>query len=127
MNPNHRSRIDSLLDNDSDISAPKADTGSITNYGGDSHARVLLLVFADGNEKFLHYSYLVDADFNIETGNVVLTFTSHVVTLQGLRLHSLFRDLSKHLPHIIAVVDERYGSLSDHGGPVVTAMEIVIK
>jgi hypothetical protein len=127
MSHNYKSKIDSLLDNDSDISSPQAQAGAVTNHSGESYARVLLLVFADGNEKFLHYSYLIDADFQVDTGSILLTFTSHVVTLRGLRLHPLFRDLSKHLPNIVTIVDERYGSLTDTNSPVVTTIEIVEK
>lgn len=99
----------------------------MTNYGGESYARVLLLVFPDGNEKFLHYSYLVDANFQVDTGSIVMSFTSHIVTLRGLRLHSLYRDLSRHLPNIVTVVDTRYDSLTDDHSPVVTAIEVVEK
>lgn len=127
MNHNYRSKVDSLLDNDGDISNPQAQQRRVTNHAGDSYARVFLLILPDGNEKFLHYSYLVDADFQIETGSIVLNFTSHVVTLRGLRLHGLYRDLSRHLPHTITVVDERYASLAGPAEPIVTFVEIVAK
>lgn len=86
-------------------------------YGEQSHVRNLCFVWTDGKKLFLNYAYLVSAAY--EPDAITLAFTTHTLTLTGLRLEKLFDELMDHLPRIIICTDDRYAVIAGDSAPVV--------
>lgn len=88
-------------------SAPKM-AEPITYHGTDGHARNLCLVMADGEMLFLSYAYLVSGAFSAAAGAIMLTFTTHLVTMQGRNLSTLFDAFAAHSPSRVTALNPRY-------------------
>ena len=125
MSQNNRNRIDKLLDDEA-VSNDAAISNS-SSYAASTNTRNLLLVMANGDEKFFNYSYLIAADYLKSEGCIRLEFTTHVVTLKELQLESLFDGLFEHRVRVIVCRDARYNSLDDEEGFVVNGLEVVEK
>lgn len=126
MNPTNRGSVDKLLD-DAPVARAQV-TYDKTAYPEASYTRNLLMVMADGNRKFFNYSYLITADYLKTEDFIRLEFTTHMVTLHGLQLESLFDALFEHRVRMIVCKDARYNVL-DNGEEdvVVNGMEVVEK
>lgn len=127
MSRNYKDKIDSLLDNDRDITTHTVEDKAVQQHSGPSHTRPLIIVQHNGNEKLLHYNYLIAADYHAESGIIVLYFTTHTITFKGLRLHELFRSFCKHEPFIVTVAGTRYDSLLDKDTFIITEVIIIEK
>ncbi len=84
-------------------------------------------VWPDGRKMFLNYAYLVSCEYVPAKKSIVLAFTTHQVTLNGIRLDTLFDELMEQLPKVIACKDERYNSLQSEAQAVVNEIQIVEK
>lgn len=125
MNLNNKNRIDKLLEEE--VVSNDADVSNSSSYAASSHARNLLFVLANGDEKFFNYSYLIAADYIKSEGCIRLEFTTHVVTLKGLQLESLFSALFEHRVRMIVCRDARYNVLEENEGFTVNGMDVVEK
>lgn len=96
-----------------------------SSYAASSHTRNILLIMANGDEKFFNYSYLIAADYLKSEGCIRLGFTTHVVTLKGLQLESLFGALFEHRVRVIVCRDVRYNTLEEEDGFTVNGLEVV--
>lgn len=125
MNRNNRNRIDKLLEEET--VSNDAHVSNSSSYAVSAHARNLLLIMANGDEKFFNYSYLIAADYLKSEGCIKLEFTTHSVMLKGLQLGSLFDGLFEHRVRVIVCRDVRYNSLDEGEGFVVNGLEVVEK
>jgi hypothetical protein len=105
MSQNFKWKFDELEENDN---SPK---DVVKHYEAESFARSVCFVMLDGSMLFLYYTYLVSGDFMPEENKITLAFTSHSVTLAGVKLESLFFDLMRHMPKNIICVDARYNQV----------------
>jgi hypothetical protein len=105
------------------LDSAKDNTAS-RDYETEGMARNVCFVQADGDSLFLAYGYMVSGQFIKEEGKIILGFTSHTITLTGVRLESLFQKLMNHLPKVIVCVENRYNDIESNE-PIVNAIEIV--
>jgi len=124
MSQNFRWKYNEMQDgNPANESAGDTDvTGD--NYNSGSHTRNICFVLADGNRLFLNYGYLVSGEYLPEDRKIVLSFTSHTITLAGIYFEKLFYDLMQGLPRQLVCMDARYNSADEKKNPVVN--EIII-
>lgn len=101
------------------------ETQSGDNYPSGGNVRNLGFAWTDGRRSFLNYAYLVSAEFSPNGHSILLEFTSHAVTLKGIRLHRLFDDLMAQLTKWIICQDERYNPVEDTEAPVVNEIVLV--
>jgi hypothetical protein len=104
-----------------DIDQGQAAKGSDDDvlYPSFGHVRNLCFVWPDGRRLFLNYSYLVAAECNTMFSEIILTFTTHIVTAKGYNLKSLFFQVMGQYLRLLHCTDQRYNSLQPEGTPVV--------
>lgn len=105
----------------------QSDTGDngIAKFDKDYNGvRNVCFVLPDGKHIFLNYSYLVAGEFFPEESKVVLHFTTHVISLKGQNLETLFFDLMQHSPKLIEVSNDRYSSISHVAMSLVTNISV---
>lgn len=95
------------------------------NYSVISHARNICFVLADGNRMFLNYGYLVSGEYLPEDNKIILSFTSHTVTLAGIYLEKLFYDLMQGLPRQLVCTDARYNPADEQKKPIVNDIQVM--
>lgn len=83
------------------------------SFATASNARNLTFILANGRAQFLNYAYLVMGDYLADENTIILTYTSHIVTLKGTTLEPLFIDLASNIPRILVCDDERYNAITD--------------
>lgn len=105
---------------------PSKPSAGIVLYDNAGHDRKLCFVLADGSLVRLNYGYLIWDEFYPDKNMIVLSFTSHTVTLTGQHLQKLHADLEQNLPRVIALTDARYNMTLDDEQPVVNEIKIVI-
>lgn len=117
-------KYDRMKGNASDIPADRH-TGIERNdvVGPD---RKLCFILANGSYLRLNYAYLIWDEFYPEENRIVLSFTSHTVTLTGQHLSKLYDDLERNIPKVIACLDARYNLATDNEGAVVNDIKILI-
>lgn len=76
-------------------------------------ARNVCFALLDGTRLFLNYSYLISGTFSPETNTIVLTFTTHAITLKGYNLGPLFDGLTTHSLRQIVAINERYAETDE--------------
>ncbi|HRH03871.1 MAG TPA: hypothetical protein PLN13_03485 [Bacteroidia bacterium] len=117
-------KFDEMKEND----PSKNEVGKDENlelYPNSGNSRNLLFTWPSGDSEFLNYSYLVGGKFFKEESKIVLTYTSHLVTLKGLNLKDLHDALLLNFPKRIDCVEERYVETLESNDPVVTEIVIV--
>jgi hypothetical protein len=87
------------------------DDENIILHKADAPVRNICFILKDGIRIFLSYAYLLSAEFLSEENTIILTFTTHTVTLKGYFLESLFEALENHAPKRISIQEERYVTL----------------
>lgn len=117
MSHDFKLKYDQLKNND-----PTKKEGA-NNYELQSNVRNICFVQPNGNSVFLNYGYLVSGEHLPNENRIILYFTSHVISLIGFKLDTLYQDLMKHLPQMIICKEERYNELSE-GMPVINLIEI---
>ena len=96
-------------------------------YIAPSYARNICFVLADGRRLFLNYGYLVSAEYLPEDGMIILSFTSHIVTLKGIHFEKLFYDLMQGYPRQIVYQDARYNDAEETDKPIVNEINVISK
>jgi hypothetical protein len=94
------------------------------SHAGESHVRNVCFEQTDGKIIFLNYAYLVSGEYMPDENTIVLCFTSHTVTLKGIRLLPLYQDFFKHIPRIVNCTDDRYNEIEGEA-LVVNSIDIV--
>lgn len=128
MSLDFKLHYDRLRENDPTKPADPSDAAKQnTFYESASHARSLCLVWLDGRQHFLNYTYLVGGELTTagETNTISLNFSAYTVTLSGYQLEPLFLALLDHLPRYIAVIDKRYAQSEAEKQGVVTDIAVV--
>lgn len=128
MSQDSRFRFDDILDNDpasSNNEAKEDGQGPHERYPGHGNVRNLGFVWEDGRRLFLNYAYLVSAEYNPSGRIMLLSFTTHEVTIKGIFLDSLYAALMGQITRLIVCQDARYNSTADKGEPRVNAIEVI--
>lgn len=125
MSHDLRAKIEALQANKkstTDINAHEQDK----KYASAGYARNVCFSLPTGQETFLNYAYLVAGVISNDDDNVQiqLTFTSHIVTMKGVGLHSLFHEFLDHIPRFVAQSETRYQELIDENEQVITQITI---
>lgn len=94
------------------------------NYPTGSAVRNVCFVQLDGSRIFLNYGYLVSGEFSPFDTKITLSFTSHIIILEGIKLEILFNDLMNHIPQCIVCQDVRYNAF-ENGKSIVNTMTIL--
>lgn len=83
------------------------------SYPSGSNVRNVCFIQSDGRMLFLNYGYLVSGEYLPDESQIVLNFTSHTITLHGIKLESLYQELGNHIPRVLVCRDERYSKLEN--------------
>jgi hypothetical protein len=108
-----------LSANNSDPNATDGNTGII---GGSS--RNICFVVAPNRMIFLNYAYLISGEYKPDENTITLLFTSHSVTIKGIKLEALFYRLMDHAVKQLTAVDNRYNALQESNNSIIN--EIII-
>jgi len=111
MSQGFKLRYDEMRENDpTKASNASRSSGENDYYDSPGNARSLCLVWPDGKRAFFSYAYLVSGEFSLadDKNVIVLSFSSHTLTLKGYGLEPLLMALLDHLPKIIVAADTRY-------------------
>lgn len=119
----YKLKFDKMRENNPASEPPDADSSE--KYPSGSSTRNVLFVLTNGDEEFLNYSYLVHTKFKKNEDCIILSFTTHTVTIKGVNLKDLFQELFEHVPKVISCTDERYNALQEEAGTIVNGIEIV--
>lgn len=98
----------------------------IGNYPTAGNVRNVCFVMPDGKMIFLNYAYLVAGEYNSEDSTITLSFTSHMVSLRGYNLESIYVDLMFQLCKQVNYIDERYETIEGKGHAIVTNILVEI-
>lgn len=93
------------------------------NHEGDGTGRNVCFIKADGNAIFFGYGYLVSSEHLKEESAIIINFTSHTVTLKGIRLEALYYAFLRHLPQMVVCTEERYND-TEPKAPLVNSIEV---
>jgi hypothetical protein len=118
MNQNFKLKYDQLKEGD-----PTKDAQD-NSYVRESNARNVCFVLSEGKMKAMNYSYLVSIEYDETKGEIVLSFTSDIVTLAGVHLKELFFEFMEHRPRIVEAKEERYNSLEETEKPLINKIRI---
>lgn len=123
----HKTRFQQIRENNltQQQAAPEYDINA-EQYPVPGNVRHLCFAWPDGQRLLLNYAYLAAVQFLPEESCIVLTFTTHKITIKGLRLEDLFAGLMDQLPRIISCVEERYLALADEDEPVVAGIIVLV-
>lgn len=93
-------------------------------YPSSSAIRNLCFIWPDGRKLCLNYAYLIAAECNTADSEVILTFSTHIVTIKGYNFQMLFFDLMEQRLRLITCIEERYLALQPEGVAVVTEITV---
>lgn len=128
MNQSFRWKYNEMQDSDPTKQKDEAERDiSEDRYAAPSYARNICFVLVDGRHMFLNYGYLISAEYLPEDSKIVLSFTSHIITLAGIYFEKLFYDLMVGLPRILVCQDARYNVINEKEIPVVNEITVISK
>ena len=96
----------------------------IEQFSTPGHVRNLCFVQPDGKRLFLNYAYLVSGEYKPEENIVVLTYTTHEITLKGRSLTDLYNSLMAHMLKQVVAIDKRYEATKETTEPIVFEIAI---
>ncbi|PZR20510.1 MAG: hypothetical protein DI539_10690 [Flavobacterium psychrophilum] len=99
-------------------------TQDIEEFNVPAHARNLCFVQPDGRRLFLNYSYLIAGEYLPESNTIILSYTTHEITLTGRNLAELYEGLMLHMVKLVTAIDKRYEATKTDEEPVVTEIAI---
>lgn len=99
----------------------KEETASYSNPG---QVRNLLFVQPDGESMFLNYAYLVSGEFEPKVQKITLSYTTHVVVLNGRNLRDIFQEVFNHSLKQVQAIEERYAGTKGDKESYVTKISI---
>lgn len=98
---------------------------SIEYYKDGGAGRAIGFVLDKRKQLFLSYSYLISGEFDPEAQTIILTFTTHIITLTGIRLEPLYADLMAQTPRLLIMNDARYNDLHNDLAPIINGITVV--
>lgn len=101
-------------------------SGNLESYNSPGHVRNLCFVQLDGKRTFLNYAYLIAGNHVSEENIIVLTYSTHIITLKGQNLEKLFDNLRFHLPKEIVAIENRYSKTKNESEIIVNEIEILV-
>jgi hypothetical protein len=115
-----------MKEGETPLSANSNDSNAIENntsiVGGSS--RNICFVIDPNRMIFLSYAYLISGEYKPDENTITLLFTSHSVTIKGIKLEALFYRLMDHAVKQIMAVDSRYNALQEGSELVVNRIMI---
>lgn len=90
-------------------------TPDSVNYPTPSNGRNICFVWPNGKQTALNYSYLVLWNFDPEQNRIDLIFTTHSVTITGIKLNDLFNNILMGITRKVIAIDKRYAGLESNG------------
>lgn len=126
MSHGFKLRFDEMKEGDPTNSETSKQDENEFFYQSSGHARNICFVWSNEKRLFLNYAYLVAGEFNPneEKNIITLTFSSHIVSLSGYNLESLYNSLLDHLPRFIVVTDARYALNLDNKEVIVIEITV---
>ena len=134
QNQKYRTRMDDYLDKYLESQEKKEETTngdtsmpqSVTNSDEPTVFTNLNFIWRDGKQQAFNYSYMISVEFTPqETGNrIVVTFTTHKVTITGFSLHELYEDLMNRYVNEIEQADEELVHMIQDETPIITQIEV---
>lgn len=128
MNQNFKSKFNQPSSNnvteDTRVKNVKANAPDIELYDQYSGIRNVCFNFLDGNRIFLNYNYLVCSEFDSSKNQITLSFTTHIVILNGINLGWIFEELLFHSIQLISCRDVRYNQLLEEDCSIVNSIDI---
>lgn len=119
MSHRFKTRIDDLRENDPSSSGEEVET-SYTKFETTGHARNLIFIWADKQERNCQYTYLVNTCFKPAEGTITFNFTDQTITIVGSNLNQLHRDLRYQLPEEIRQTSPRYAAIAESDECIIT-------
>jgi hypothetical protein len=120
MSQHFKSKYDQMRENVSST-ASKPDDNNSSDSGS---IRNICFVLEDGSQQFLNYGYLISGIIDSEKIKITLSFSSHLIVIEGIQLTEMFWKIFNHRVSIVEVVDVRYESLEGNHQPKITAIKI---
>lgn len=106
----HDSELNFRKMQENDPTSKENDAESISNYAVAGNVRNITFIWQDGKKQSLNYGYLVSCEYLPDDNKITMLFTTHIVTLKGIKLSGLFDALVAQLPESITCVDARYNA-----------------
>lgn len=114
MSQNFRLSFDKPLESASNKTAIQPADGLHNEYyEQDGYGRNICFVKEDGNRIFLSYSHLISSVYLPDENRIELTFTSHIVSVKGVKLEPFYYQFMSHVVKQLICTDRRYNLLSD--------------
>lgn len=102
----------------------KTNAPDIEFYNHYSGIRNVCFTHLDGSRIFLNYNYLVSVEYNPDPSLILLSFTTHIITISGVNLEKLFDELMFHSVKNIGTRDQRYNHLAGAEATIVNGIEV---
>ncbi len=77
-------------------------------------SRNICFVIDNTKRVFLNYSYLVCGEYKTDENEIILTFTTHSVKMNGVGLQKLFYQIMENEVRQVVVLDSRYNTLFEN-------------
>lgn len=97
------------------------------NYPSFGNARHIAFIWPENKVQSFNYSYLVTQSYDAAQNAIEMEFTTHVVTIKGVRLDELFYELMGQTPKYIRITDKRYNETADKSGSIVNEVIVTEK
>jgi hypothetical protein len=93
-------------------------------YEQEGPVRNVCFMLLDGYRIFLNYAYLVSGEYLPQQNRVILSFTSHMISLSGIGLEGLYYAFMHHLPKHVRCQDARYNATADDKESIVNDITV---
>lgn len=103
---------------------PASTNADESTYEKHDAPKNICFVQTDGYRLSLSYAYLVCREYLPDGNTIILSFTSHNITIKGLHLESLFDLLQENSIRQIFCTDQRYNLTKEEESPVVNEIQI---
>ncbi|MFT3932163.1 MAG: hypothetical protein QM726_01000 [Chitinophagaceae bacterium] len=109
--------------------APEKDGGSesVILHAASGNDRKISFVHLNGSCLSLNYNFFIWHEYHADQSTLLLGFSSHLITLSGLRMDKLFEAFDQQLPQRIICKDVRYNSLVEGDKPIVNEIQVTSK
>lgn len=97
---------------------------NIVLHETECNVRNICFIQCDGKRIFLNYAYLISGDYFPDENKIILTFTTHTITLKGQLLNFLFEGFINQKFQQITSIDLRYALVGKIEESFVTEIHI---
>ena len=96
-------------------------------YLAHGNARHIAFLWPEKKMQAFNYSYLVTFSYDAGEDKITLEFTSHHITIKGIRLDGLFFEIMAQIPKYIRVMEERYNATQENDEPIINEVVLTEK